>query len=117
MIFGCRPKLTQSLEAVQRPTSAACLARCRQPIVFYLHAIWVDAKARRHGVGALLLGSVMAFSLDEGYSRTSLHVWADNPAALALYHSRRFVVLDEISVPRRPLMQHDGGKYLMARPV
>ncbi|MGZ0187153.1 MAG: GNAT family N-acetyltransferase, partial [Alphaproteobacteria bacterium] len=84
---------------------------------FYLHAIWVDAMARGRGVGALLLDSVIAFGKDEGYSRTSLHVWADNHAALALYRSRGFVVLEELPVPRRPLMQHDGGKYLMATPA
>lgn len=81
---------------------------------YYLHAIWTAPAARGMGVGGLLLDSVIAFSADQGFARTSLHVWRDNDPALALYRSRGFETLDRLDVRRRPLLPHDGGKLLMA---
>lgn len=81
---------------------------------FYLHAIWTTPDARGRGVGGLLLDGVIAFGHDQGFVRTSLHVWRDNAPARGLYESRGFEPIGKIDVPRRPLMPHDGGKLLMA---
>ena len=62
----------------------------------------------------LLLDAVNAFGQDQGFARTSLHLWRDNAPALALYRSRGFETLAEIAIPRRPRLPHDGGKLLMA---
>lgn len=81
---------------------------------YYLHAIWTDPSARGRGVGGLLLDAVIAMGADAGFAATSLHVWADNAPALALYRSRGFAPLTRIDAPRRRLLPHDGGKLLMA---
>lgn len=81
---------------------------------YYLHAIWTRPAARGRGVGKLLLAGVIGIGGQQGYSRTSLHVWRDNATAISLYKSNRFTVLERLDVPRRPLLAHDGGKLLMA---
>lgn len=84
---------------------------------YYLHAIWTDPLARRAGAAALLMDALFAMAADIGASTVSLHVWADNSAAIALYEARGFTVLKRITAPHRPLLPHEGGKLLMTAPL
>ncbi len=112
--FGLDPSIAAAATAAAKADLAPLFDAVPPADSFYLHAIWVDAAARGLGAGGLLLDGVMAFAAEEGFGRVSLHVWADNAPALALYRSRGFETLQEIDVPRRRLMPHDGGKLLMA---
>ncbi len=112
--YRLTPLIAQAADPAAQADLAPLFAVAPPTDSFYLHAIWTDPAARGRGVGALLLDAVIALGRDQGFHRTSLHVWRDNAAAMALYHSRGFVALATIDVPRRPLMPHDGGKLLMA---
>jgi len=115
--FGLPPAIASAASAEARQDLAGLFGTPPAPGAFYLHAIWVDEAGRGRGLGGLLLDAVRELAGDAGYSALSLHVWADNAPALALYRGRGFKTDARIDVPRRPLLPHDGGKLLMSVPL
>ncbi len=65
----------------------ACLAG--QPGL-YLERLYIDARCKRRGLGALLLQAVYAEARARGYARVWLSVWEHNPAAQAFYKARGY---------------------------
>lgn len=55
--------------------------------VWILNDLYVDASARRGGVGRALLEAAAAFARDDGAARLMLETARDNAAALALYRA------------------------------
>jgi GNAT superfamily N-acetyltransferase len=55
-----------------------------------LTALWVEPEARRVGVGAVLVRTVMDWSRDEGHRTVLLWVTAENPNAERLYERLGF---------------------------
>jgi ribosomal-protein-alanine N-acetyltransferase len=51
----------------------------------HVHALAVDGRARRRGLGAALLGAALADARSAGLARVHLELRASNAAALALY--------------------------------
>ena len=56
-----------------------------------LYGMWVDPVARRHGVGAALVGAVVTWARTSGFHRLELGVTVSNPGAVAFYDGLGFV--------------------------
>lgn len=113
-LFGLAPAIQAAATKQALADLAPFFAATPPAGSYYLHAIWTAPTARRRGVGALLLAGVEALGAETGATRRSLHLWADNAPARALYRKSGFTEIARIAVVRRPLMPHDGGKLLMA---
>ena len=76
-----------------------------------VQTIAVAATARRHGLGRVLVQTLIAEARDRGAAEVFLEVRADNPAAQALYESLGF---EEIAV-RVAYYQPDGMDAIVMR--
>ncbi|MDP1883687.1 MAG: GNAT family N-acetyltransferase, partial [Bradyrhizobium sp.] len=72
---------------------------------------------RGSGIGARLLGWAEGRAAEAGYERLSLHVWADNVAAVTFYRTRGFIEVGVAGIPTHPRLPHDGGSILMSKAV
>ncbi len=63
----------------------------------YLTKVWVTAEARRAGHGAALVGEYLAVGAGRGFRRFRLDVFSGNHAAIRLYRSFGFEILEERS--------------------
>ena len=115
--FGLAKTIRAAASTTALADLAALFATVPPERSHYLHAIWSAPEVRGAGVGGLLLDAVVAVGNDLGAESVSLHVWADNGAALKLYRSRGFRVVEKIDIPGRRRMRHDGGKFLMAAAI
>jgi ribosomal protein S18 acetylase RimI-like enzyme len=79
----------------------------------FLNSLASDAAHRGRGIGSHLLDWAKSRTTDAGFDRLSLHVWADNTAAMTLYEARGFVRVGVAEIPRHPRLTHTGGSILM----
>lgn len=63
----------------------------------YIASIAVDLAYQRHGLGRLLMETVMETFAQAGVYIINLHVREDNEAAIHLYHSLGFIILERLS--------------------
>lgn len=83
----------------------------------FLNSLAVSDSHRGSGIGAALLDWAEAQAAGAGYDRLSLHVWADNIAAVNFYQARRFVRVGIASIPAHPRLPHIGGSILMRHAI
>ncbi|WP_291851480.1 GNAT family N-acetyltransferase [Bradyrhizobium sp.] len=83
----------------------------------FLNSLAVDDAHRGSGIGASLLNWAEARTVEAGYDRLSLHVWADNLDAVSFYEARHFVRVGVASIPAHPRLSHHGGSILMRHAV
>jgi GNAT superfamily N-acetyltransferase len=69
--------------------------RDEDPLVATLWGMWVDADARRHGIGRQLLEAVRVWAAARGAVRLELSVTDRAPAAAALYRELGFSATGE----------------------
>jgi [ribosomal protein S18]-alanine N-acetyltransferase len=62
----------------------------------YISSIAVASKVRGRGLGRALMEAVMARLIEQGARRFGLHVRQDNAAAIHLYETLGFVLVDRI---------------------
>lgn len=79
----------------------------------FLNSLAVGDGHRGSGIGAKLLDWAEARTVEAGYDRLSLHVWADNSPALKFYKLRGFVEVAVAAIPPHPRLPHHGGSILM----
>ncbi|NYZ11904.1 GNAT family N-acetyltransferase [Azospirillum sp. RWY-5-1] len=84
---------------------------------YFLSAIAVHRDHRRAGHALRLLDWAYGRARTGGFSRMSLHVWADNLAARRLYEAQGFAELAHVPVPWHPRLPREGGCILMGRGV
>lgn len=84
---------------------------------YYIGAIAVTPTARRQGIGRQIMLWALAQARRQGFSRVSLHVWADNAPARALYQDLGFDFLANLDIAWHPLLPHRGGMLLLSRPA
>ena len=60
------------------------------PKIAHVQSVYVDPRARRHGVAAALMAEAAAMSRDHGYSHIELDVLTTNHGALATYEKLGF---------------------------
>lgn len=75
-------------------------------------AMWVEPGFRRHGVGALLVESVLEWARSNGYADVVLWVTAGNEEAERLYQRHAFVRTGQVSLVRAG---EDRIEYEMGR--
>jgi ribosomal protein S18 acetylase RimI-like enzyme len=83
----------------------------------FLNSLAVSDAHRGSGIGAALLRWADTKAMEAGYDRLSLHVWADNVAAVNFYQARRFVQLGIADIPQHPRLPHQGGSILMCHAI
>ncbi len=81
----------------------------------FLNAIAVADSCRGKGIGTQLIDCAESRSLEAGLSRLSLHVWADNVAAVRLYKRLGFVEVGIAELAPSPRLLHRGGSLLMQK--
>ena len=72
------------------------------PEAGYLISLWVAPEARGRGVGAALVGEVVAWGRGRGLRRVYLDVGAHNASAQRLYQRRGFVVTGAVGALPAP---------------
>lgn len=82
---------------------------------YFLSALAVDPAHRRSGIAGRLLAWFYAKARRGGFDRVSLHVWADNEAARALYRREGFEEHGRSAVPWHPRLPHRGGSILLVK--
>ncbi|QWG23155.1 GNAT family N-acetyltransferase [Bradyrhizobium sediminis] len=81
----------------------------------FLNSLAVSDGHRGSGIGAKLLDWAETRTAEAGYDRLSLHVWADNVAAVNFYKARRFTEVGVAEIPPHPRLPHHGGSILMSK--
>ena len=79
----------------------------------FLNSLATDETCRGFGIGAQLLGWAKTLTIESGFDRLSLHVWADNAAAVKFYQARGFTTISLAELPHHPRLSHTGGSLLM----
>lgn len=82
---------------------------------YFVSALAAAPAWRRRGLGAALLDAAAQKARAGGFPRLSLHVWADNAAALAFYAKAGFVEAGRADMPPHPRLPHVGGSVLLLR--
>jgi GNAT superfamily N-acetyltransferase len=75
----------------------------------WLLSMWVAPAHRRRGIGARLIGEVVAWARAQGCRRILLEVADENPSAIALYASQGFIpngCLGSLPPPRHHILEH-----------
>jgi ribosomal protein S18 acetylase RimI-like enzyme len=84
---------------------------------FYVAALAIAPAFRRRGLGGLLLAEAFEQTRAAAFPRTTLHVWAGNSSALALYLRLGFVETMSARVPPHPGLHHGTSLLTLSRPV
>lgn len=84
---------------------------------YFVSALAVLPAQRRRGLGAALLDALAKKARAGGFPRLSLHVWADNAAALAFYAAVGFVEQGRADMPSHPRLPHVSGSVLLVRSI
>lgn len=80
-----------------------------------LNAMWVASSARRRGVGAMLVNSVIEWSRSKGFSILLLDVSDTNEAAITLYSRMGFQPTGKTGTlpePRQHVLEHQRARSL-----
>lgn len=118
---AARPQDSWRSQLQRLPTFVAVLAGVDSGIVrssphseqahtAYLLSMWVAPHARGQGVGEALIGAVINWSRDEGYTRLVLDVGNDNQFAIALYARKGFKptgATGHLPPPREHILEHE----------
>lgn len=99
-------------EAFLRPRT-----ELNDPDSYFLNDIAVARSHRRCGIGQALLQSVMDDARRQSFPSVTLHVWADNAGAIALYRRVGFEQVGRAEIPWHPELPHVGGSLLLRRPL
>lgn len=83
------------------------------PDSYFLNDIAVARSHRRHGIGAALLRAVVDDARRQAFPSVTLHVWADNAGAIALYRRFGFTEVGRAEIPWHAELPHTGGSLLL----
>jgi ribosomal protein S18 acetylase RimI-like enzyme len=83
------------------------------PGTYYIGALAVYPEFCRKGLGLSLLSLVCDHARSKNFSETSLHVFAENSGALALYQKAGFKIVGRQPVIEHPLVCYTGDVLLM----
>lgn len=114
--FGLHPVL-QSLLPNARLEPFKPFFDSRPPDSWYLNSLSVVEALRGKGLARLLVGCCGDLALSAGQSQLSLHVWADNDAALTLYRNLGFGEIERIPVRLRGNGRPASEMVLMTAPL
>ncbi len=84
---------------------------------YFLSALAVDPPHRRQGLARRLLAWAEERARTAGFDRMSLHVWADNHPAHALYLRESWTEQARTPIPWHSRLPHEGGTIRMGKRV
>lgn len=84
---------------------------------FYFNTLAITETERGQGFARRLLNHANGIADRAGYQNLTLHVWADNPVALALYLKWGFEIESEMAIPRTPFFRREGPLLLVRSAV
>lgn len=108
------PPILETIVPKRRMDQVRELLTSRIEGTWYLNTLAVSDQAQGKGVGRALLEFCAEMGHALSYRRMTLHVWADNPAALSLYENAGFRPVRTIPVQRGNILDHSGGMLLLA---
>lgn len=108
------PPILETIVPKRRMEQVRELLTSRIEGSWYLNTLAVSDRAQGRGVGRALLEFCAGMGQALAYRCMTLHVWADNPAALRLYENAGFKVVRKIPVQRGQILDHRGGMLLLA---
>lgn len=85
------------------------------PASYYIATLAVATDQQRRGLARPLLDAAFARARRKGYERVTLHVWARNARAVAVYVRYGFVDIGLMRVPPHPLLRHGDTMLLMRK--
>jgi ribosomal protein S18 acetylase RimI-like enzyme len=80
---------------------------------FFLDALCVDQQLRKNGIGGKLISLTKKKAKQTGFDTLSLVVFADNTAALSVYHAHGFEIVAPVELNFHERIPHKGGCFLM----
>jgi len=80
---------------------------------FFLDALCVDQRLRGNGIGSKLISLTKNKTQQSGFDTLSLVVFADNAAALSVYHHHGFEIVAPVGLNSNERIPHEGGCLLM----
>lgn len=111
------PPVAETLVPRKRREPLERLLQSRAPGSYYINTVAVAPSAQGLGIGRLLVETSVGVAEQEGFASLSLHAWQDNDAAVALYRSLGFRVVEEIPVPQTKRLLHSAPVALMVASV
>jgi ribosomal protein S18 acetylase RimI-like enzyme len=87
--------------------------RLTAPGTYNVYVLAVYPEFHGMGVGSTLLSLGLRHGAESGFTECSLHVFAENVAAVALYEKHGFKEASRYPVTRHPLLYHPGDMLLM----
>lgn len=83
------------------------------PESYYIHVLAVYPEFRSKGIATILLSLGLKHAENEGFAECSLHVFAENAPAVALYKKYNFKVTNRYLPTEHPLLYYSGDALLM----
>ena len=80
---------------------------------FFLDALCVDQQLRKNGIGGKLISLTKKRAKQNDFDTLSLVVFADNTAALSVYHAHGFEIVAPLELNSHERIPHKGGCFLM----
>ena len=102
------PLIPEERYAIDEPVH--CLPA---PGTYYVYTLAVYPEFRGKGLASTLLSLGLKHAAEEDFAKCSLHVFAENITAVALYKKHGFKVVDRHLVTQHPLLYHPGDMILM----
>lgn len=95
----------------------AAFEETQDPGSCFLSALAVEQDYRRRGIASHLIALTESRARTAGFDRLTLHVWADNRPARALYRRQGFRDVAVAAIPWHPRLPHAGGSVLMRKTI
>jgi ribosomal protein S18 acetylase RimI-like enzyme len=102
------PEIPQERYAVLQPFDNLSAAG-----TYYVETLAVTPACRKTGAGSALLMMACGHAGERGFSEVSLHVFAQNACALALYEKLGFKMAGREPVVDHPSLRYTGELFLM----
>jgi ribosomal protein S18 acetylase RimI-like enzyme len=87
--------------------------RLPAPGTFHVYVLAVYPEFRGKGIGSTLLSLGLRHAAESGFAECSLHVFAENVTAVALYEKHGFEVAGRHDILQHPLLHFSGDTLLM----
>jgi ribosomal protein S18 acetylase RimI-like enzyme len=82
---------------------------------YYIHSLATREAFARRGIASALIELAEASATGMGLPQVTLHVWADNHGAVAMYNRHGFITEKVIPVDTGGKLDHQGGMLLVSK--
>ncbi|MEM1365055.1 MAG: GNAT family N-acetyltransferase [Pseudomonadota bacterium] len=103
-----QPELLAPVRGLFEPPSAAS---------YYIHSLAVRPEFARRGIASSLIEFAEDTARGLGLPEVSLHVWADNHGAVAMYNRHGYITQKVIPADVGDKLPHTGGMLLVSKTI